>query len=57
MNDKERYKIQCDIKKRCHLLEGDVREILKRLKLIEDDADELVVNGNKKKIKGGGDEH
>jgi len=65
MTKEERYKLVCDIKRRIHIFEGklkswrdyrremdkDIADLLAYLEIIEDEADALVVNGNK----GGGD--
>ena len=52
MDKNQRYEMICDLKKRIHIVEGELKHIIDYLEIIEEEADELVINGNAK-LRGG----
>ena len=59
MTKEEQYKLKCDLKRRVHIVIGELKHIIDYLEIISDESDDLVKNGAEQKIKEqekGGDE-
>ena len=51
MTKKEQFEMKCDLKRRIHIVVGELKHIIDYLEIISDESDELVRNGNEQKIK------